>query len=61
MPPFEFYTKIIFKDGHEQRIGHWNKHFAFQCKTDLLRWAFQLFDGECKEIIVVDKNGNYIG
>lgn len=61
MPPFEFFTRIVFKDGHTHDIGHWHQRAAFACKIDLSRWAFQLFDGQCKEIIVVDRNGNYIG
>lgn len=61
MPPFKFFTRIIFKDGHTQDIGHWHQRSALACKTDLLRWAFQLFDGQCNEIIVVDTDGYRIG
>lgn len=60
MPPFEFFTRIIFKDGHIQDIGSWYQRIAFQCKSELSHWAWQLFDGQCKEIIVVDRNGNRI-
>ena len=61
MPPFEFYTRILFKDGTHKDIGHWDKRSALLCKTDLLRWAPPLFDGKCTNIIVIDKNDYFIG